>query len=94
MDREPSAPLKAFQIQPTRSLVTYGHGLYTHGLELTGESEKAPVSSAVMVIVEGSRICAMFTLLQGWAMEGPWDSPLMGTSLRSRVGGFGGAMAA
>jgi hypothetical protein len=93
MDREPSAPLKAFQIQLTRSLVAYGHGLCTHGLKLTGESEKTPVLSAV-TLVEVSRFCAMFTLLQGSAMEGRWASSLMGVSLRSRAGGFTGAIAA
>jgi hypothetical protein len=62
-------------------------------LKLTGESEKAPVSSAV-TLVEVSRFFAMFTLLQGSTMEGRRASPLMGVSLRSRAGRSGGAVAA
>lgn len=88
----PSAPLKVLQIQPTCS-PAYGNGLCTHGLTLTEESKKAPVSSTV-TLVEVSRSCAMFTLVQGSAMEGRWTSPLVGVSLRWRKGGFEGAIVA
>lgn len=84
MDREPSAPLKVFLIQLTCSPVAYGHGLCTHELKLTGESEKAPVPSAVTPV----EVSTMFTLLQGSAMEGRRASSLMS------AGGSGGAIAA